>query len=60
MPPFQSRSAGASRTAFISSAGVMLVVPLGRPSAAIISAETGIALSDRAKTPPPAEIRLLS
>ena len=45
MPPFQSRSTGAARIAFISSAGVIDVTPLGRPSAAAICALIGIDLA---------------
>ena len=53
MPPFQSRSTGACRIAFISSAGVMVVVPGGSPSASTISGVIFTALSVRSKTPPP-------
>ena len=61
MPPFQSRSTGAWRIAFISSAGVMrgdAVVDAERLRGPASS--SGIDLSERGKTPPPSEIRLLS
>ena len=56
MPPFHSRSTGASRIAWISSAGVIVEVPLGRPSAATISGVMSIDFSERGNTPPPAEM----
>jgi hypothetical protein len=58
MPPFQNRSTGALRIAFISSAGVNASTVSGRPSAARASGDTGTDFSVRAKTPPPAEMRL--
>ncbi len=60
MPPFQSRSTGASRTDFISSAGVSRLTPSSMPRAARIGAVIGIDLALRGKTPPPAEISDLS
>ena len=60
MPPFQSRSTGACRIAFISSAGVIEVTSAGRPSARRTGSPIGIDFSDRGKTPPPSEIRLWS
>ena len=60
MPPFQSRSTGAWRIAFISSAGVMLTTESSRPSAFVICGVSLIALRVRGKTPPPSEIRLVS
>ena len=59
MPPFQSRSTGASRIAWISSAGVIVSWPL-MPSASAISGVTGIDFRCRGNTPPPAEISFLS
>ncbi len=53
MPPFQSRSTGASRIAFIRSAGVIDFVPARRPRAATIWGLTGTDLADRGKMPPP-------
>ena len=47
MPPFQSRSTGASRIAFISSAGVSLATVDSRPSAARTCALIGIDLAVR-------------
>ena len=60
MPPFHSRSTGAWRIAFISSAGVMLVTDSSMPSAFFSCGVSLIALSVRGKTPPPSEIRLWS
>ena len=60
MPPFHSRSTGACRIAFISSAGVMVDVPLGRPRASTISRVMGTDFSDRSNTPPPALMRSVS
>ena len=56
MPPFQSRSTGAARIAFISSAGVTCAAPPSMPSADRTSALTGTDLAVRGYTPPPAEI----
>ena len=47
MPPFQNRSTGAFRIAFISSAGVSVAGLPSRPSTSRTSAEIGIALSVR-------------
>ena len=56
MPPFQSRSTGASRIAFISSAGVSAVTSAPSPSTLRACAETGIDFAERGHTPPPSEI----
>ena len=56
IPPFQNRSTGAFRIAFINSAGVSVAGVPSIPSDSRTSAEIGIALSVRGKTPPPAEI----
>ncbi len=55
MPPFHSRSTGELRTALISSAGVILVMPGSMPRASRMWALTGMDLAVRGKTPPPAE-----
>ena len=60
MPPFQSRSTGAFRIAFISAFGVIDVVLSSMPSARQASGETGIDFAVRAKMPPPFEISLVS
>ena len=56
MPPFQSRSTGASRIAFISSAGVIASTESSMPSALRIGSFSLIDFCDRGKTPPPSEI----
>jgi hypothetical protein len=56
MPPFQNRSTGAFRIAFINSAGVSVTGLPSIPSTSRTSAEIGIALSVRGNTPPPVEI----
>ena len=53
MPPFQSRSTGASRIAFMRSAGVIDFVSDRSPSAATICGVTGTDFADRGKMPPP-------
>ena len=58
MPPFQNRSTGAFRIAFISSFG--LALSLAKPSAARTSGLSGIDFAARGQTPPPGLIRLLS
>ena len=60
MPPFHSRSTGACRIAFISSAGVSLAAPGSMPSALRTCGVTGIDLALRGWTPPPAEISEVS
>ena len=60
MPPFQSRSTGAWRIAFISSAGVIAATDSSMPSTARTASLSEIDFSERGKTPPPSEIRLLS
>jgi len=47
MPPFHSRSTGAFRIAFMSSFGLSAVTPASMPSAARVSADTGIDLALR-------------
>ncbi len=54
MPPFHSRSAGASRMAWISSVGVIFVTAGSMPRAAAIAAVMSTDLAERGKTPPPA------
>ena len=54
MPPFQSRSTGARRSARISALGVSRSA--STPITARTSGEIGIDLAVRGKTPPPAEI----
>ena len=56
MPPFQSRSTGARRIAWISSAGVIVVAPLGSASASAICGVMSIDFRLRGKMPPPSEI----
>ena len=58
MPPFQSRSTGARRSARISSFGVS--DSASTPSAARTSGESGIDFAVRGKTPPPGEISAAS
>ncbi len=58
MPPFQNRSTGACRMAFISSAGVSFAASM--PSRSRTWADSAIDLAERGKTPPPAEISDLS
>ena len=58
MPPKNSRSTGAFRIAFITSAGVALA--LARPSSACVSFDSAIAFDERGNTPPPLEISFLS
>ena len=60
MPPFQSRSTGASRIARISSAGVIRPLRSSMPSASRICGEIGIDFALRGKTPPPSEISEVS
>ncbi len=60
MPPFHSRSTGASRIAWISWTGVIFATPGEMPSASATCGLIGIDLSEREYTPPPSEIRLLS
>ena len=60
MPPFQSRSTGACRIAFISSAGVIAGMPSSMPSEVRIASLSGIDFSARGKMPPPSEIREVS
>ena len=60
MPPFHSRSTGAERIAFIRSAGVILLTPWSRPSAARTCGVIGTDLALRAWIPPPAEISEVS
>lgn len=59
MPPFHSRSTGACRIAFIRSAGVIFAAPDSMPSASRMCALSWIALAERGKMPPPAEISSL-
>ncbi len=54
MPPFQSRSAGARRIAWISSVGVSRSA--STPSAARACGESGTDFAERGQMPPPAEI----
>ena len=54
MPPFQSRSTGARRSARISSFGASASSSIASASRA--SGESGIDLALRGKTPPPGEI----
>ena len=56
IPPFHSRSAGARRTARISSGGLSRVTSSSIPSAARISGPTGTDFAVRGHTPPPALI----
>ena len=60
MPPFQSRSTGASRIARISSAGVIRTVPSREAERLTHLGVTGIDLALRGNTPPPSEIREVS
>jgi hypothetical protein len=53
MPPFHSRSAGALRIAFMSSAGVSAFVPDGRASRRATDCEIGTDFAARENTPPP-------
>ncbi len=56
MPPFHRRSTGARRAARMSSSGVRDSRPAGRPRADAISGLIRTDFSDRANTPPPAEM----
>ncbi len=60
MPPFHSRSTGACRIAFISSAGVTDETSSSMPSALRIGSLRLIDFRERGNTPPPSEIRSLS
>ena len=56
MPPLNSRSAGASRIARISSTGDSVATSSARPRASRICGETGTDFAVRGHTPPPALI----
>jgi hypothetical protein len=53
MPPLNSRSAGASRIARISSIGVTVSTSSARSSAVRSCGDTGIDFAVRGQTPPP-------
>ncbi len=55
MPPFHSRSTGARRIAFISSAGVIVFVPERSPSALTICEVIATDLAARSMIAPPGE-----
>ncbi|SKZ66671.1 Uncharacterised protein [Mycobacteroides abscessus subsp. abscessus] len=60
MPPFHSRSTGASRIACISSGGDNASTPTSSPSAVRICSLIGIDLVSLDQTPPPSLISAVS